>query len=106
MLLSSLECLARLCSIAVAAILSGIGRSSELAISGKAFAWYEFDVTAYVLSERAAGRNVISLALRALLSALRSSPFAYFSMSTSRETCCGGMESRVSLSFIFSPRRR
>src|SRR6266850_1424379 len=35
------------------------------AVTSKTFSWYEFDVTDYLLNERAAGRNVISLALRA-----------------------------------------
>src|SRR5882672_11801865 len=34
------------------------------AITSRTFSWYEFDVTGYLLAERAAGRNVISLALR------------------------------------------
>ncbi len=35
------------------------------AITSKTLSWYEFDVTGYLLAERAAGRNVISLALHA-----------------------------------------
>src|SRR6266404_2709857 len=35
------------------------------AVTSKTFSWYEFDVTDYLLNERAAGRNVISLAVRA-----------------------------------------
>src|SRR6266850_4974368 len=35
------------------------------AITTKTFSWYEFDVTDYLLNERAAGRNVVSLAVRA-----------------------------------------
>ena len=31
----------------------------------KTFAWYEFDVTSYLQSERAAGRNLVSLGLHA-----------------------------------------
>jgi RHS repeat-associated protein len=34
-------------------------------VVNKTFAWYEFDVTSYLAAERAAGRNVVSLALRA-----------------------------------------
>ncbi len=34
-------------------------------VTNKTFAWYELDVTGYLQSERAAGRNVVSLALRA-----------------------------------------
>jgi RHS repeat-associated protein len=34
-------------------------------VTNKTFAWYEFDVTGYLAAERAAGRNVVTLALRA-----------------------------------------
>jgi hypothetical protein len=36
---------------------------SSATVAGATFAWYTLDVTAYVQSERAAGRNVIGLAL-------------------------------------------
>jgi RHS repeat-associated protein len=36
---------------------------SSTAISGTTDGWYEWDVTAYVTSERAAGRNVVSFAM-------------------------------------------
>ena len=42
----------------------GAGLASKSVVN-KTFAWYEFDVTSYLQSERAAGRNLVSLALHA-----------------------------------------
>src|SRR5688572_9145184 len=38
---------------------------ASVTVSGTAYVWYEFDVTTYVQSEQAAGRNVVSFALHA-----------------------------------------
>jgi hypothetical protein len=38
---------------------------ASVTVSGTAYVWYEFDVTSYVQSEQAAGRNVVSFALHA-----------------------------------------
>lgn len=37
---------------------------SSVTVNGTAFAWYELDVTNYLISEKSAGRNVVTLALR------------------------------------------
>ena len=39
--------------------------SSQLTASGTAEAWYEFDVTSYIQSEKAAGHNITTIALHA-----------------------------------------
>jgi flagellar hook assembly protein FlgD len=44
---------------------------ASVSVSGTAYAWYEFDVTSYVQSEQAAGRNVVSFALHATTTSTR-----------------------------------
>jgi endoglucanase len=44
---------------------SGATALAGRTVSGTTQAWYEWDATSYVQSERAAGRNVISIAFKA-----------------------------------------
>lgn len=53
-------------------------------ISGEEYGWYEWDVTAYVQAEKAAGRGVLTLLLQSLQTD-NSSAYAHFN---SREACC------------------
>ncbi len=44
---------------------TGTTALATAAVSGNVNQWYEWDLTSYVLAERAAGRNVIGIVLRA-----------------------------------------
>ncbi len=54
---------------------SGGSALSNVTVTDNAARWYEFDVSAYIQSEKSAGRNVVSFALKSLAS---SSPFTSF----------------------------